>query len=214
MRYAILSDIHNNQLALEQVLADAKFQEAETFLCLGDIGSDACLDRLRQIGAAMVFGNWEVSQWDRLRQDNQTWVQSLPPMLTGDSFMAAHAVPWWPEGLADVNDFMNYILRQGIKWQILFPYLDRDENAFWKTVAELENAERQILFHGHTHLQLARRAGPTGHVTRIRSPEFELDRRARYIIGVGSVGRPEDGPAPRYVLYDDETASISLRTLE
>lgn len=214
MRYAILSDIHGDLLALERVLADARLQDAEAILCLGDVGSDACLDRLRQAGAELTFGNWEVSQWGYLRQDNQAWVRSLPPLLRSDSLLAVHAAPWWPEGLSNVEDFMEYVLQQGVKWRVLFPYLDQDEDAFWQAVAELENADQRILFHGHTHIQMARRVGPTGHMTRLRQPEFILDRRARYIVGVGSVGRPEDSPAPKYVLYDDETATIWLRALD
>jgi predicted phosphodiesterase len=213
VRYAILSDIHGNLLALERVIADAKKEEAEAFLCLGDVGSDGCLDRLRQIGADLVFGNWEVSQWGYLREDNRAWVRGLSPMLAGDRFLAVHAVPWWPKGLSNVENFMDYILQKGVKWRVLFPYLDRDENALWRAVAELENVNRRILFHGHTHVQMAQRVGPTGRMTRFRQPRFALDRRARFIVGVGSVGRPEDGPAPKYALYDDEMAFVQLRML-
>ena len=214
MRYAILSDIHGNLLALERVMADAKREGAEIFSCLGDVGSDACLDRLRQAGADLIFGNWEVSQWGYLREDNQAWVQSLPPMMATGSFLAVHAAPWWPEGLSNVKDFMDYILQQGVKWQVLFPYLDQDKDALWQAVAELEKTNRRVLFHGHTHVQMAYRVGPTGRMVRSRQPEFALDRRAHYIVGVGSVGRPEDNPAPKYVLYDDETTYVRLRALD
>jgi predicted phosphodiesterase len=213
MRYAILSDIHGNQLALERALADANLQRAEAILCLGDVGSDACLDRLRQAGAELTFGNWEVSQWGYLREDNQAWVRGLSPMLAGEGFLAVHAAPWWPEGLSTVEDFLDYILQQGVKWRVLFPYLDRDEDARWQAVAELEQAERLILFHGHTHVQMAHRAGPRGRMVRLRRREFTLDRRARYVVGVGSVGRPEDDPTPKYALYDGGTASVRLRAL-
>jgi predicted phosphodiesterase len=213
MRYAVLSDIHGNLLALERVLADARGQAAEAFLCLGDVGSDVCLDRLRDVGAALVFGNWEVSQWGYLRQDNQRWVRNLSPMLTGESYLAVHAAPWWPEGLSNVEDFMGYVLHEGVKWRVLFPYLDREEDAFWRAVAELENAGRRVLFHGHTHVQMARRVGPTGRMVRLWGPEFVLDGRARCVIGVGSVGRPEDGPTPKYVLYDDKASTVHLRSL-
>jgi predicted phosphodiesterase len=213
MRYAILSDIHGNQLALERALADANLQRAETILCLGDVGSDACLDRLRQAGAELTFGNWEVSQWGYLSQDNQAWVRGLSPLLASEGFLAVHAAPWWPEGLSTVEDFMDYILQKGVKWRVLFPYLDRDEDARWQAVAELEQADRHILFHGHSHVQMAHRAGPRGRMVRLRQREFTLDGRARYVVGVGSVGRPEDDLAPKYALYDDGTASVRLRAL-
>jgi hypothetical protein len=213
MRFAILSDIHGNLLALERALADATRRGADAILCLGDVGSDACLDRLRHAEADLIFGNWEVSQWGYLREDNQSWVRSLSPLLTGDHFLAVHAAPWWPDGLSTVEDFMTYILRQGVKWRALFPYLDQDEDALWQAVVRLEQANRRVLFHGHTHIQITHRAGPTGRMTRLRQPEFVVDRRAHYIVGVGSVGRPEDDPSPKYVLYDDETACVSLRAL-
>ena len=213
MRYAILSDIHGNRLALERALADANLERAEAILCLGDVGSDACLDRLRQAGAELTFGNWEVSQWGYLSQDNRAWVRGLSPMLTGEGFLAVHAAPWWPEGLSSVEDFLDHILQRGVKWRVLFPYLDRDEDARWQAVAELEQADRRILFHGHTHVQMAHRVGSRGRMVKLRQREFTLDRQARYVVGVGSVGRPEDDPAPKYALYDDGTASVRLRAL-
>jgi len=213
MRYAILSDVHDNQLALEQVLADARLYQAEAILCLGDVGSDTCLDQLRQAGAEMVFGNWEVSQWGNLRPDNQHWVRLMPPLIATDTFLAVHAVPWWPEGLNNVEDFLTFILQQGVKWRQLFPYLDQDEQAFGRAVAELEQSGRRILFHGHTHLQLAHRAGPTGRVSRLQRAMFTLDHRAHYVVGVGSVGRPEDDPAAKYALYNSQTGQVQLRSL-
>jgi predicted phosphodiesterase len=213
MLYAILSDVHGNLLALERVLADARLQSARAILCLGDVGSDACLDRLRQAGADLVFGNWEVSQWGRLRQENQALVRNLPPLLSGDSFLAVHAAPWRPEGLFNVEEFMDYILHQRVRWRVLFPYLDHDESARWQTIVELQNAGRNILFHGHTHVQMAYHVEPSGHMVRLHQSEFTLDSRAHYVVGVGSVGRPEDDPAPKYVLYDDSTATVHLRSL-
>ena len=108
---------------------------------------------------------------------------------------------------------MDYILQKGIKWRVLFPYLDREKDALWQAIAKLENADRRILFHGHTHIQMAQRVGPTGRMTRLRQPRFTLDRQARFVVGVGSVGRPEDDPSPKYVLYDDETAFVQLKVL-
>ena len=37
MKYAIISDIHANVTALQNVLADAKAQGAEKIVCLGDV---------------------------------------------------------------------------------------------------------------------------------------------------------------------------------
>ncbi|MBN1581280.1 MAG: hypothetical protein JXA89_11305 [Anaerolineae bacterium] len=39
------------------------------------------------------------------------------------------------------------------------------------------------------------------------------DSQRWYIVGVGSVGQPESGTKSDYVLYDEETDRIELRTI-
>ncbi|MCR4408398.1 MAG: metallophosphoesterase family protein [Anaerolineae bacterium] len=211
MRYAILSDIHGKLRALEAALADARRLGVQAIISLGDVGSDACFDLLRSTGAVSVFGNWEVSRWGELSVANQQFVLGMTPMVAGDDFLAVHAAPWWPEGLNTVVDFMDYMLTSGIKWRKLFPYLDEDEDARWQAVAELENRDKQVLFHGHTHHQEVWRIGPTGRMIRLKNKNITLDARARYLVGVGSLSRPEGGAPPGYALFDDMTRTIELR---
>jgi len=40
-----------------------------------------------------------------------------------------------------------------------------------------------------------------------------VDAPTRYLIGVGSAGQPDDGPALRYTVYDDGTNVVTLRKL-
>ncbi|MBC7250993.1 MAG: metallophosphoesterase family protein [Anaerolineae bacterium] len=211
MRYAILSDIHGKLRPLEAALADARQLGAETIIVLGDVGSDACFDLLRSIGAIGVFGNWEVSRWRELSATNQQFVLSMTPMVAGDDFLAVHAAPWWPEGLSNVVDFMEYMLTSNVKWRQLFPYLDEDEDARWQALAELETRDKQVLFHGHTHRREVWRIGPTGRMVRLKGQHISLDTRARYLVGVGSLSRPEGSAAPGYALFDDGTRTIELR---
>jgi predicted phosphodiesterase len=211
LRYAILSDIHGKLHPLEAALADARRLGAETIISLGDVGSDACCDLLRSVGAVGVFGNWEVSRWGELSTTNQQFVLSMTPMVAGDDFLAAHAAPRWPEGLSTVVDFMEYMLTSGVKWQTLFPYLDEDEDARWQAVAELENQDKQVLFHGHTHHRQVWRIGSTGRMIRLSGSGIMLDARARYLVGVGSLGRPEGGTPGGYALFDDAARTIELR---
>jgi len=211
LRYAILSDIHSKLHALEAALADAQRLGVETVISLGDVGSDACCDRLRSVGAIGVFGNWEVSRWGELSAINQQFVLSMTPMVAGDDFLAVHAAPWWPEGLTTVVDFMDYMLASGVKWRALFPYLDESEDARWQAVAELENRDKQVLFHGHTHHREVWRVGPTGRMARLSGSGITLDARARYLVGVGSLGRPEGNTPAGYALFDDTSRAIELR---
>lgn len=210
MRYAILSDVHGQLGVLEAALADARRLGVETVISLGDVGSDACFDLLRSMGAMGVFGNWEVSRWGELSAANRQFVLSMGPMVSGDDFLAVHAAPWWPEGLSTVVDFMDYMLTSRVKWRALFPYLDESEDARWQAVAELENRDKQVLFHGHTHHQEVWRIGSAGRMIRLKNKNIILDAQARYLVGVGSLSRPE-GSAPGYALFDDATRTIELR---
>ncbi len=211
MRYAILSDIHGKLRPLEAALADARQLGAEIIISLGDVGSDACFDVLRSVEAVGVFGNWEVSRWRDLSTANQQFVLSMTPMVAGDDFLAAHAAPWWPEGLSSVVDFMEYMLTSGVKWRTLFPYMDENEDARWQALAELENRDKQVLFHGHTHRREVWRIGPTGRMIRLSKRGIVLDARARYLVGVGSLSRPEGSAPPGYALFDDVARTIELR---
>ena len=60
MKYAIISDVHGNNLALQAVLADAKAQGADHYLFLGDYAhalpqANDAVDTIRSIGPATVI---------------------------------------------------------------------------------------------------------------------------------------------------------------
>ena len=62
MRYAVLSDIHSNLVALQAVLAVLAGEEIDRYLCLGDIVGygarpNQCCDMVRELGAVCVRGN-------------------------------------------------------------------------------------------------------------------------------------------------------------
>ena len=210
MRYAILSDVHGRREKLASVLDDARSRGATQIISLGDVGGDSCLALLQRAGALAVFGNYEVSGWRRLRPEYRAWVQGWMPLRVEDGFLAVHAVPWWPEGLETVDDFSAWLDVTGRSWLDLFPYLTDDEDYMWQALAELEEAERTILFHGHTHQQAIWRWEPTGRLQRVETATLKLDPAQRAIVGVGSVGMPEDGGWASYCIYDTDVGRIEL----
>lgn len=208
MRYAVFSDVHGRWQKLDAVLADARRRRAERFISLGDVGGDDCVALLAQVGALAVFGNYEVSGWRRLSPEVRHWVRNWPPLLAGDGFLAVHAVPWQPEGLRTVQDFGAWLKRTGEPWRTLFPYMNVDEDYLWQALAELEAADKAILFHGHTHQQAIWRWTPAGRMQQVRATSVELKAGYRYVVGVGSVGLPEDGDRAAYTFYDAGTGRI------
>jgi predicted phosphodiesterase len=208
MRYGILSDVHGRREKLEVVLGDALRREAEQIISLGDVGGDDCLSLLCQAGAKAVFGNYEVSGWRRLGPKHRDWVRGWPPILVEEGFLAVHAAPWYPKGLQNVGDFGAWLRSTGRSWRALFPYLTEDDDYLWQALAELEMAGKAILFHGHTHQQAVWRWDPAGHLRQVRPTMIAIKPDHRYVVGVGSVGLPEDGGWADYVLYDTDAGWI------
>ncbi|MEW5957473.1 MAG: metallophosphoesterase family protein [Chloroflexota bacterium] len=210
MRYAIFADIHNQAAALAEMLRHAREQGVDSYFCLGDVGIDDCVDQVRQADAPAVFGNWEVSGWRYLSGDNRRWALQLPAIRRQAGFWLTHAAPLWPDNLATLAD-LNANRRQ-IPLSRLFPYLHHESTELWETIAVLTRAGVPLLFHGHTHRQLAWRFTAGNQLQQSRQRRLSIRPGETLIIGVGSVGRPLDGPTAAYVIYDEEAQQVELVT--
>ncbi|MCB0169298.1 MAG: metallophosphoesterase family protein [Anaerolineae bacterium] len=207
MKYAIFSDIHNHTAALAAMLRHAHQQGVDRYYCLGDIGIDACVELTRSVNAVTVFGNWEVSNWQRLSPKNQGWVLSLPPQHKTGCFWLTHAAPFWPESLTTLNDVIAN--RRNLSFGRLFPYLHRESDELWDSIATLTEAGIPLMFHGHTHRQIIWRFTDDNQLQNLIQPKITIETGDTLIIGVGSVGQPLDGPSS-YVIYDDEAQVVEL----
>ena len=232
MRIAIFSDIHDNQAGLRAMLADAERRNADRLIFLGDLGSDVRLfESLQRMGIDCLFGNWEVSGLSRLPSPMRDWVGAWPSMLREGSAVYCHATPDMPAEASNTRNAVSY-MQQGVRWQQLFPRLHLDESALWNALAVMEEADLRVAFHGHTHVQMvwgwcARDAEsyPGSHLSSDRRLQSWLGLEAlqlapgaedspnRYIIGVGSAGQPDDGPALKYVVYEPERGMIEFHSV-
>lgn len=208
MRYAVFSDIHSHTKALAAVLNHAQQQQVNGYFCLGDIGVDDCVQLVREVGAPTVFGNWEVSGWPQLSPDNQGWVLALPPVHQESQFWLTHATPLWPKKLATLADLQAH--RRGLAMSSLFPYLHFESSVLWEIISSLIQAGVALMFHGHTHRQIAWRLTSDNHLQKLTHPLITLRPGDTLVVGVGSVGRPEDGPRPAYLIYDDQLGQVEL----
>ena len=203
-RFAIISDIHANIEALDAVLADAKAQKVDDFLCLGDVvGYNAapaeCIQRIRELGCKVVMGNHDhycsdpsvnlddfqpnaasVIEWTRrnLSEDDIRWLQSLPYTVTLFGFTAVHSTLDSPE-----------------HFRYAFDATD---------AADSFTAQRShVCFHGHTHVPCIFLRDSVSRTIQKWAPADGLLDKGTYFINVGSVGQPRDGiPKACYVIYD------------
>lgn len=109
---ALISDIHGNYAALQEVLAKIDRLGITEVYCLGDVAGyyteiNACCDELRRRNIRSVMGNhdWYIAaksfcprsksandciayQMQVISEENLTWIRSFPVFLTvGDLFM-------------------------------------------------------------------------------------------------------------------------------
>jgi predicted phosphodiesterase len=215
LSWALLSDVHGRGDRLARALADIEKRPGARLLALGDIASTAALEALNRAGAQCVFGNWEASGLRGLPAPYRSWVARWPAVMQQDGFWVAHASPVWPDSLP-IGGVVEHLRSRGLHWTHLFPSMQHSEAGRAAAFAALEAGDASVFFHGHTHTQEAWQLIPNGSPQRIEAAdasggELFLDPAARWLVGVGSVGDPHDGPGACYALYEPETRRLIWR---
>jgi len=214
LRYAVLSDIHSNLVALEAVLGDLADAGVDRYVCLGDIVGygarpNQCCDMIRDLDAISIRGNHDEAatdttkaEWftaparacilwtaERLRDDNLEYLRSLPPQrIVADAITICHG---------SIPDPDHYTVTP----------LD--------ALLSLNAMTTSIAFFGHTHYSewfISADQGklpaeypiPAGGTLRI-------DNDHLYLVNPGAVGQPRDGnEMASYAIYDDERGEVTI----
>jgi diadenosine tetraphosphatase ApaH/serine/threonine PP2A family protein phosphatase len=215
VRYLILSDIHANIDAFDTVLehASGRWDRA---LVLGDLvgyGAEpnAVIDRVLSLKPDVVIrGNHDKaacgiddgSQFNYVARVAAFWTRA---QLTPSHLEYLRELPMGPLEIDAVTEICHGA-----------PF-DEDHYIFDGNDARmaLEASERPLCLFGHTHLPAIFRrvdnqltgAPPEGDAeTRVA-----LQRSARYLVNVGSIGQPRDGdPRAAYGVLDDEAREVRM----
>jgi len=227
-RLAIISDIHGNRVALEEVLRDCEVRNVDAILCLGDIVGygpepSECLALVRANCRISIRGNHEdavlnpahARTWNQaaqagiayarrtMTQDALSFLASLPSSFAiSETILGIHDSPTPNE------EGMTYLRNRN----------DALEAFGW--------FDERICLVGHTHV-------PCCYTTRVRSslevmgpddvdehPITFLERRAtielptagRAIVNPGSVGQPRDrDPRASYCVIDLGRSVVELQ---
>jgi len=202
MLIAVLSDIHGNLPALEEVLKKVEDLKVETLYCLGDtVGygpfPNECVELVRKRCSVVLKGNHDSGligetplddfnhygvsaiQWSKtvVTPENCEYLRGLPYTAEPNGLTLAHSSPIRPDA-----------------WSYILTMRAAQENfGAFKT---------PICFIGHTHVPII--IGEDGAVNKYKPG-------ARHIINVGSVGQPRDGnPDAAFGFFDTVTAEYSL----
>ena len=215
MRFLVLSDIHANIDAFDAVLAHAEGRW-DRALVLGDLvgyGAEPNLviDRVKALEPEVVIrGNHDKaacglddgSQFNHVARTAAVWTGGV---LTPDNIAYLRALPMGPIQIDALTEICHGA-----------PF-DEDHYIFDGGDARmaLQAAERPLCLFGHTHLPAIFKVvegildgeAPDGD----REVVVPLQRTARYLINVGSIGQPRDGdPRAGYGILDDETRELRL----
>lgn len=214
MRYAVLSDIHSNLIALRAVLAELDDAEIDRYLCLGDIVGygarpNQCCDLIREREAICVRGNHdeaavhpEKAEWftaparacilwtrEQLREDNLEFLADLPPRkIVDDAVTICHG---------SVPDPDHYTVTP----------VD--------AILSFREMKTPVAFFGHTHyaewfVDTGDGQLPVEHPLP-SGGSAQLDPEKRYLANPGAVGQPRDGnELASYAIYDDEACEIVI----
>ena len=216
MRYGIISDIHSNLEAFEAALKRLRFEGIDQYIFCGDLigyGPDpqGCVDLYAELvenGLVQgVIGNHDaivihpelqayfniealkVLEWTmkKLSSQQMRQVSFLLAVVHGDNFTVVHGTP-----------------RDPIKEYFVNTLQYRSLYKEWKG---------QFLFVGHTHIPFYM----SGNETRCRIHEITeekaiiLQRKYRYVINPGSVGRPRDNDTrASFGLWDTHAETFSF----
>jgi diadenosine tetraphosphatase ApaH/serine/threonine PP2A family protein phosphatase len=213
MLYLILSDIHSNIDALDQVLADAARFEDSRILLLGDLvgyGAEpnAVIDRLRSLPvAAAIRGNHDrvaggLGDAGAFNDVARASARATARLLTEESRDYLRGLPPGPMQVSSLIEICH-----GTP-------LDEDEYIFdeMDAVYAIRSASRPVCLFGHTHAPFAMRmAGEEVDFVDV-SPgaRFALEDGVRYLVNVGSVGQPRDGdPRAAYGILDSDARTLT-----
>ncbi len=213
MKIALFGDIHANLEALETVLADARSQGCDSYVCLGDVvGYNAnpseCLEIVREMGCPVVKGNHD---------EDAGGDHSLEMMNP----VAAEALQWTRDQLnAEQREYLARMrmVRQVQDFTIVHSTLDQPN--VWNYVTNKFDAMSnfsyqftQVCFHGHTHVPRVFVRGTK--VQDVPPESITIEEGMKYFINAGSVGQPRDGDwRASYCIYDVPSKTIYFRRLD
>lgn len=213
-RLAIISDIHANLEAFEEVLKHISGQSVDRIICLGDIvgynaDPSACIALCKEYNIFCLMGNHDAAVCGKVS-------------LNDFNSNAASAIRWTrtqlsKEELLFLNELPQFH-RDDNKYLLVHGSLmDPDRYLFFKRDAEEDFMVMQrffpgvsLVFFGHSHQRrIFTYCNET--VTSGVPESFTLEPEHLYLINPGSVGQPRDNnPMASYLIYDEDRRHVAF----
>lgn len=192
-RFALISDVHGNLVALDRVLDDIKRHEIDCIYCLGDLvgyGPDpsGVIARIRERRVPTVRGNYDDGVGARsgscgcFYPTEQAQRDGVASYQFTDSALDSEEHEWLshlPKEIRFQHEDLRVLLVHGSPRKINeYLFEDRDDSLLLRLA---EHAQADVVCVGHTHVPYHRSISHHG---------VDVD-----YVNAGSVGKPKDGDA-------------------
>jgi predicted phosphodiesterase len=214
MRMAVISDVHANLDALEQVFTDIDGSNIDRAICLGDsIGygpePEQVVAMINDRHIPSILGNHELAVVD---QKYLTWFNPLArrSLLKTIEMLSEKTINF----ISKLKSFMiydEYRFVHGFPPDSATTYLFQiAEDELLRTFKQMKE---KICFIGHTHrLEIIDFNGRSITRSPLTQSAVNLNSANQYIINIGSVGQPRDGDNhAKYIILDTEKKSIEVK---
>jgi len=214
MRMAVISDIHGNLEALEQVLTDIEGSDIDRMVCLGDsIGygpePEAVVTMIHDRHIPSILGNHELAVID---QNLLTWFNPLArrSLLKTIEILSEKTINF-------ISKLKPFMIFDGYRFVHGYPPDSATTYLFQIAEDELRRTFKQmkekICFVGHTHrFEIIDFNGRSIARSPLTQRVVNLNSTDQYIINIGSVGQPRDGDNhAKYIILDTEKNSIEVK---
>jgi len=213
-RVAVISDIHANLEAFQEVLTHIGNQSVDGVVCLGDIvgynaDPSACVNLCREWGIFCLMGNHDAAVCGKIS-------------LADFNDAALKAIQWTrvhlsKEDLVFLNrlprfhkEYDKYLLVHG-------SLIDPDRYIFFPEDVEKDFEEMLrtypknfVTFFGHTHQRMVYSYYRESIFSGVPE-DFYIEPHKRYFVNPGSVGQPRDhSPMSSYLIYDEDKAQVTF----
>jgi len=226
MKYALMSDVHANPLALETALADACRLGCGKFVLLGDVtgyGYDPkrALKLVRRHFDVVLMGNhdsacvglepvWEVminhnydldsQAREQLSKGARAWLRGRDCLFEEAGFAAVHGDFSRPRAWNYIGGCEEAKLNFSLRVERLMFCGHTHHTAIWERTRK-----------GAIRPKFDRRLGIPA--VKAESISFKMNGSSRYIVNVGSVGYPRHDLCSSYGIYDSESQRVTIRRL-
>jgi len=192
--WAFVSDVHGNYRALARAEQAARTRGADQFVVLGDlIGRGepaACVAWARAHAALAVVGNRDLDHLALVDADAQAFLRALPTRAVAADFVVTHGDAKLDRALSTTDE------RRG----------------FARAYAALAAVDRPLWFFGHSHhARVWRKRAADAPPELLLDSSLVLERGpgVRYLVNVGTTGRPLGGRGPAsFTLYDSSRGYV------